>query len=163
MGTFIVPLVVGKAPLALVIVACVLGGLVVLFLILGIVFGAVRRSLRRAVQDRFGLLRIRRQEVGANFFGQTSKGWKQVRGNGALVLTHDQLWFRLALPAREWDIPLADIILVEIKRSHLGKRCAWPLLYVEFHTEHGADSIAWVVRDAEAWREALEEARLAHT
>ena len=156
-------LVVAAVPKALIIVASVLGGLVVLFLILGIVFGAVRRALRRAVQDRFSPVHIRRQEIGANFFGQTSKGARQVRGNGALVLTEEQLWFRLALPAREWDIPLRDIILVDTKRSHLGKSCLWPLLFVEFHTEHGADSIAWAVRDAEGWREDIEQSRLAHT
>jgi hypothetical protein len=39
----------------------------------------------------------------ANFFGELSKGGKQLRGNGALILTKEDVYFIRALPFKKSD------------------------------------------------------------
>lgn len=143
---------------ALIIVAAVLVFILALGLIISIVLAAVSKHMRAVVEETFRPEEILRQEPDANFFGQSSKGMAQVRGNGALVLTDDCLWSRLALPAREITIPLRDIVSVSTRRSHLGRSCLRPLLYVEFQSNEGDDSVAWVVRDVDAWITAIQRA-----
>ena len=118
----------------------------------------VKRKSRSAIRSRYSPQDIIMQSLVANSFGQTSKGLSQVRGNGALVLTKDEIWFRLALPARELTIPLKSITSISIKESHLKKKKARPLLYIEFNSLWGIDSAAWMVKGPEEWKRAIEAA-----
>jgi len=95
--------------------------------------------------------------MSANFFGQESLGFKQIRGNGVLVLADEELYFRLWIPKKELRISSKQIIDVQSPRSHLGKTKFMPLLKILFKNDKGAnDSIAWAVDNLPYWKETLD-------
>jgi hypothetical protein len=137
------------------ILGAVLLLVLILFFIQILTLAWVKRRSRLAIQVRYTSNEIIIQSLAANFFGQTSKGKWQVRGNGALVLTEDELWFRMAIPRKELVIPLKQITNISIAKSHLGKSKLRPLLLVEFDLELGSDSAAWLVEDLDEWVQAI--------
>ena len=93
----------------------------------------------------------------AQGLGLQSRGKGQVRGNGWLVLTADELRFRQLVPDRETRVPRAAITAVESERWWLGKSVGRKLLIVRWRTpEGGDDAMAWNVRDLDAWLSALQ-------
>lgn len=149
--------------MALTIVIVVTAGLAVLLLLIGLIAGMVRRRLAAELTRRLPGRRILLQAPGASFFGLEARGVAQIRGNGALVLTPDELFFLMAVPRREIRIPLTRIAGVSLVRSHLGKTVFRNLLRVDFHGEEGNDAAAWAVRDPDGWRRAIEGARRRET
>ena len=92
----------------------------------------------------------------ANLFGVQSGGMKQIRGNGILLLTSSQLYFRMLLPRRELLVPLGSITSVETSERFLGKTKGRKLLKVDFRNDvGGTDSAAWLVPDPEKWVETI--------
>lgn len=92
----------------------------------------------------------------ANSFGIESAGVTQIRGNGCLAATDDEVLFVMWVPRREFRIPRDRITAVERATSHLGKTVARPLLRLRYTNQGGqADSIAWFVSDLPAWETAL--------
>lgn len=121
---------------------------------MGLITGPLRRRARR----HFEGLSVLREDEGANSFGVESGGPWQVRGNGTLVLTDDELLFAQWVPNRLLRVPRAAITEVAATDSHLGKRIGRPLLKLTWTTEAGRpDSVAVWVRDLEGWVEALSE------
>jgi len=94
----------------------------------------------------------------ANFFGLESKGVKQVRGNGVLVLTEDKLYYEMWVkPKTIIEIPIKSIKKIDIVNSHLHKSKFKPLLKVIFINRLGeVDSVAWMVKNITEWKETLE-------
>lgn len=88
----------------------------------------------------------------ANFFGIKSRGATQVRGNGHLALTEDELVFAKMLPLEIIRIPRAQISGTETTRSFLGKTVGRELLVVRYADD---EEIAFLVRDLPRWRAAL--------
>jgi hypothetical protein len=118
---------------------------------LGLITGPLRRRARRHFAG-FALLR----EADANSFGVESAGVKQVRGNGSLALTEDELLFAQWAPNRVLRIPRSAIVHVTKTSSHLGKTVGRDLLKVVWSTELGQqDSVALWVRDLDGWLLAL--------
>lgn len=92
----------------------------------------------------------------ANFFGQESLGKTQIRGNGILVLTENELFFQMWVPQKEWSIKLIKITGVENPRVFLGKTKGRSLLKVLFKNERNeADSAAWLVNKLSDWQTAM--------
>lgn len=92
----------------------------------------------------------------ANFFGRQSLGMTQLRGNGCLVASDDDLLFVQLMPLRAFEIPRKDITAVETPSSFLAKSRFTPLLKLDFTTSDGQrDSAAWQVRDLDAWLKLL--------
>lgn len=118
----------------------------------------IEKRLKPEVDDRFAGREVLRSAYEANFFGLESKGLGQVRGNGALVLDRDEIYFLQAVSRLEITIPLEEITAVSVVRSHLRKWVARPLLRVDFRTGAGTDAAAWFVYDPPAWKEAVEDA-----
>ena len=139
----------------------VLGILVFVVLLFALVMIPVRRRAKRLeaeLDEELGDELLRK--ANAQGLGLESAGRSQVRGNGWLVLTPDELRFRQWLPSRETRIPLRDVVGVETKRWWLGKSVGSRLLCVRWRTAEGAeDAMAWNVRDLDEWLGALEEAR----
>ncbi len=95
---------------------------------------------------------VLRTTSSSNFFGLESKGMKQIRGNGVLVLTKQELCFQMYLPKREIRIPLASITTLETPKSHLSKTKFHPLLKVCFTNKEGKqDSVAWWITELDSW------------
>lgn len=119
----------------------------------------VRRARRRAREDAASFLGARTVLLcsDACSFGRQSRGVAQIRGNGILACTDQELWFRMLAPARTLTIPLETITALDTPRSHLGKGCIRPLLLVRFHSASGDDAVAWSVADLERWLTTLEQ------
>jgi hypothetical protein len=117
--------------------------------------GLITGPLRRRAQRHFvGLAPVR--ETDANSLGVESAGPWQVRGNGTLALTEEELLFAQWLPNRLLRIPRSSITEVTTTRSHLGKTIGHRLLKVIWAPETGGqDSIALWVKDLDGWIEAL--------
>lgn len=83
----------------------------------------------------------------ANYFGLKSKGLKQVRGGGKLILTDQELYFNQTGTKTELRIPISKIRAIETPRSFLGKSQMIKLLKVIFEDEDGnLDAVAWGVK-----------------
>jgi len=92
----------------------------------------------------------------ANLFGIESGGMKQIRGNGILLLTSSQLYFRRLMPRRELLVPLSSITSVETPKKFLGKTKGVKLLKIDFRNDiGGVDSAAWQVPDLDKWVETI--------
>jgi hypothetical protein len=114
------------------------------------------RSAAAKMRARLGEHRILLMDRGANFFGVKSRGIGQLRGNGCLALTRDELLFLMWVPRREIRIPRSDILRAGKTRTHVGKASFFPLLRVHFRNEEGKeDAIAWRVRNLKEWLEKL--------
>jgi hypothetical protein len=97
-----------------------------------------------------------RRVANARGLGLESRGARQVRGNGWLVLTPDELRFRQWVPDRETCIPLAGVTAVATPRWWLGKSVGSRLLCVRWRDADGTeDAMAWQVRDLDGWLAAL--------
>jgi hypothetical protein len=144
---------------ALQVVALVLGILILVTLLLGLVMVPVSRRARRLraeVEAEVG--ESGRRTANARGLGLESRGASQVRGDGWLVLTDDELRFRQWVPDRETRIPLAALTEVTTKRWWLGKSVGSKLLVVRWHTpEGGEDAMAWEVPELDEWLAALAE------
>ena len=146
---------------ALGVVALILGILLFIALTLALVMITVSRRARRLgaeLEEELGPGVRRKANVSG--LGLESRGPAQVRGNGWLVLTADELRFRMWVPDRETRIPLAAIADVGTARVGLGKTVGRRLLRVRWRTQEGAeDAMAWQVRDLDDWLAALAAAR----
>lgn len=95
---------------------------------------------------------VLRVQEDANCFGVDSLGAAQVRGNGCLALTRDELLFHKWLGRRALRIPRGAITAVDAVDSHLGKSVGRTLFRVSWRLDSGeVDSVAWLVKEPEAW------------
>lgn len=139
----------------------IVAGVVTLISIIRMVSLGVQKKILKEINSRYAGRKIHGMTSSSSFFGLTSKGAGQVRGQGALVMAEDELFFLLGVPRNEITIPYKKITGLELKKSHLGKSIGRDLLHVSFETEYGYDSAAWHVREPRQWLEALEKLRKA--
>ncbi|MBD2544623.1 hypothetical protein [Planktothricoides raciborskii] len=119
-------------------------------------FKQMKTSGVERIQERFPTEQIILKETTANFFGLESRGSFQIRGNGVLVLTQDELWFSRFIKREDITIPTNTIQAVRLVDSHLGKRILGrQLIYVQFQGAGGLDSAAWLVADPNRWQSAI--------
>ena len=95
----------------------------VIVTIFGVVIWWLRRkkTLVARAWEREGRVFLRRP-VGINFSGLESQGMGQIRGNGFMALTDQDLRITRAAPAAEWRYLHRDIKGVGLEASFLGKR-----------------------------------------
>ena len=137
-----------------VLVVSILAFVALLFVLIMIPVSFRARRLGAELDAELGGATLRKANVQG--LGLESRGKGQVRGNGWLVLTEDELRFRQWVPNRETRIPRDAITEVDTPRSWLGKSVGRKLLVVRWRTpEGGEDAMAWNVRDLEAWLGAL--------
>ena len=130
-----------------------------LWLFFSVFLKGMETSGQQRLQERFTADQILRSETSANFFGLQSRGRGQIRGNGVLALTREELWFSQFITRKEIRIPLVEIQAVSLVDSHLGKRVfGRQVVKVEFQAATGADAAAWLVGDPNGWKTAIESA-----
>ena len=96
----------------------------------------------------------------ANFFGQQSRKSTQVRGNGVLILTAEDLYFEMWRPKKILQIPISSVLKIEITKSFLHKSIFRKLLKVVFTNQEGEeDATAWWVTSLNKWIEELEKVK----
>ena len=123
-------------------------------------FKKTRARIAADVRARLGADRIVALEDGANCFGVESGGRWQIRGNGRLAATADEILFVMWFPRREVHIRRDRVTAVERARSHLGKTVGQELLRVRFtNDEDNPDSVAWWVADLAEWERVLGQLR----
>jgi len=140
------------------VIIAVSTAVILLFFMLRTLIVGLKRQLLKDIEKKLAGRTPLCQTLGANFFGEASRGSTQIRGNGALVLTDTELFFVLLAPRKQYTIPLGQIVEITLPRSHLGKSVIKRLLKVEYRTPSGTDSIAWAVPDAEEWKAGIEAA-----
>jgi hypothetical protein len=119
---------------------------------------AQAQERKAEVAVRFSGLTVLLQENNASFFGRQSAGKTQMRGSGVLVLTPNELYFKMWLPAKELRIPIKSITGIESPSSFLGKSRFTPLLQVNFQNSAGqVDAAAWQVVNLSEWQRHLEQ------
>lgn len=131
-------------------------GIGFLFALIRLISRTVQKKMEKFVQHRFQGETIVEKTTHANFFGKLSKGGKQIRGNGALVLTDEALFFIRALPLKEYTIPLNSIVKISLQRSFNGKSVLSKLLRIDYDTGFEHDSMAWAVKSPEKWKGTIE-------
>lgn len=124
-------------------------------LILGVILWMLKRSYRKLIEEVSKIHPEHTRLISshmANLFGIRSSGMKQIRGNGILLLTSTELYFRMLLPSKEIIIPVELMISVSTPGSFLGKTKGAALLCVEYgNAEGGTDSAAWLVDRLDEW------------
>jgi hypothetical protein len=110
------------------------------------------------INSKFADSDVQYKSDNVNFFGQKSKGHRQVRGNGVLILTGEYLYFEMWRPKKILEIKIDSIQDIDIVRSFLGKSKFRDLLKVEFINLDGEnDSAAWWVIDLNKWIEEIKK------
>jgi hypothetical protein len=150
------------------LLAIIVGGIAFAFVVFVLLPKALLIGLRQSLEARVKRLypepeQLVLTEYSANFFGSSSRGATQWRGNGALALTERELTFFQLVPERVLVIPLSRITALEVVHKHLGKATTSQLLRVTFTTKQGkSESVAyWLPKPAAL--KAQIEARAAYT
>jgi hypothetical protein len=120
---------------------------------------AMRKPLQARVDAVYTPDALVRSDLRALSLGRESAGVWQGRGNGALVLTHQDLHFFQLVPQVELRLPLATITDLSFPHSHLGKTLPYKLLNVHFTSDGKLDTVAWYVPDLDGWKTAIATLR----
>jgi hypothetical protein len=133
--------------------AGILVGVVVLCVVVPkLVTKVMEPSLERRISRLYSSEQIILRDLEALTLGLESRGVLQGRGNGALVLTADELcWLRFIPERTDLRIPRENITKVDTVKTHLGKTYGRDLLRVTFTNNGEPDSMAWYVMDLGAW------------
>lgn len=136
--------------------------IIVLGVGLGIFFTVFFKNMQTSgverIQEHFPTEQVILSEPSANYFGLESRGSFQMRGNGLLALTEDELWFSRFVKREDISIPTKTIQEVRLVDSHLGKRILGrKLIHVQFQTSEGVDSVAWLVKNPTSWQTAIAD------
>ena len=134
------------------------GVIVIVVVVPKLVTKAMEPSLERRISKMYSSEPIILRDLKALTFGLESRGVLQWRGNGALVLTANELcWFRFVPESSDLRIPRENITKVDTVKTHLGKTYGRDLLRVTFTNNGKPDSMAWYVMDLGAWLSKLGE------
>ena len=139
-----------------IVLISVLCGVVCLLVSLTLVFKSAQHKLEKYILNTFNKEEIIGATTKANFFGIKSKGARQIRGNGAIVLTKDQLFFVRALPFAEYTIPIDKITGVSLPKSFRGKTVFKELLCVHYKRDGQEDAIAWALKSPDKWKLSID-------
>ncbi|MBN1999647.1 hypothetical protein JW935_18985 [candidate division KSB1 bacterium] len=137
---------------AIFIVFSILFGLLLMILIIR----SVASGIKKYAQEKLRGKTIIKEAPFARMIGQKSKGMWQVRGNGYLALATDTVYFFLAAPRREINIPLRNISQITFPTAFMGKTVFKKLLCISFSTPQGEDAVAWQVADPDIWKQEIE-------
>jgi len=120
-----------------------------------------KKIFRKRIEDIFEMFKDKNILISdkmANFFGQESLGVWEVRGNGVLLLTEQELFFGMWKPKKDMIFPVKSIIEITNPKSHMHRSVFKSLLKISFKNESGEhDSAAWFVGDLNKWNQILGE------
>lgn len=135
----------------------IIAALVAVTLLAKIALGLIKRPLEARIAYHYKAEEVLMKDLAANCFGLESAGIWQVRGNGGLVLTENELHFFMFLPRKEIRVPLDTITEITMTKSHLGKATIYTLLKVRFTEQGKPNSVAWYLTDPQAWKTRIEQ------
>lgn len=133
--------------------------LVLLMVVVGLALRHVMRDARRSsrykLTTQFNEADILRSDVIAHCYGFESGRGEQYRGNGAVVLTADKLWYSKMDTDDVLEIPMSAIRDVDIALRFRGELGEGRLLIVTFEKNGRDDRIALFVEAPAEWRIAI--------
>lgn len=92
------------------------------------------------------------EDRAANCFGLQSAGPGQIRGNGYLAATAEEIVFVMWVPRRVVHIRRPLLVEADTTRSHLGKTVGRDLLRLRWINDDGDEEVAaFAVRNLPAW------------
>ena len=110
-------------------------------------------ELEQTFQLRFSGRNIHIMNKTSRIIAQQSHGYSQKTGMGYLVLTSQELYFKMQLLNREISIPASSLLSVGETRRMLGKNPLRTMLKVDFKAMDGKeDAIALLVKDLPRWK-----------
>lgn len=110
-------------------------------------------ELEESFQKRFTGQKILYMDKYVRIIAQQSRGLSQTAGMGYLVLTSQELYFKLQLINKEISIPVSSLLNVGETRRMGGKNPLRTMLKVDFNTIDGKeDAIALLVKDLSRWK-----------
>ena len=126
----------------------------VICLVIFFVFLKKRQDeLEKSFQKRFIGKKILYMDKYARIIAQQSRGLSQIAGMGYLVLTSQELYFKLQLMHMEISIPVSSLLRAGDTRRMGGKNPLRTMLKVDFNTVDGKeDAIALLVKDLSRWK-----------
>ena len=117
---------------------------------------AKREEARAALEQKLAGRRVLARDDRALYFGLGSRGGRQLRGNGCLAATDEEILFEMWVPRRSLSISRARVLAVEGARAHAGKTIGFELVRVRFREPDGREeSAAWATREPGLWLSAL--------
>lgn len=132
--------------------------LAVLFYLITKTIGTLKRKRAEELFRNYHKDRIIYFSKEVNFFGQKSAGRTQIRGNGSLLLTPDEIHFLRWLPKKDIIIPLENVKNIERVNKFLGKKKKEELLKIDFDNYQGNfDSAAWYLDNMTAWEQVIKD------
>ena len=108
-------------------------------------------KLEQRVNEKFSEGQIIAKEIfWAHLEYQRSTGCCQIKGNGALVLTSEMLWFNLLCPNIEIEMPLRNIHAVRAGRGGL---------VIDFVDAYSGieDQVVIMLNQAQSWKRMIDE------
>ncbi|TSD58022.1 hypothetical protein [Aeromicrobium piscarium] len=127
-------------------------GLVVVTLM---IVGALRVARMRRGHRRALVAAGVSESTAATLFGVASDRRSQRPGPGTLGLGDETLIFVQVAPQREVRVPREEITSAQVDTSFMGRAASRPLLVVTWDAQGMGDAAAFVVPDAESWRQRL--------
>ena len=116
-------------------------------------------TLEGRVNARFEQHEILAQEIlSVSLQFQRSRGFSQITGNGALVLTTDMLWFCILCPRIEIVMPLGSILAVGVGRSPLQDTLGLGVEFVN-PTIRMEDQVVFSLRGISLWKTLIDVAK----
>ena len=110
-------------------------------------------ELEASFQQRFVGKKILYLDKHARIIVQESHGYSQITGMGYLVLTHEELYFKLQLMNKELAIPVYSLLAVGETRRMKGKNPLRLMLKIDYKSNDGnKDAIALLVKDLPRWK-----------
>lgn len=140
-----------------IIIAAVGCGIVCLLMCLRFFFSSTQRKLEKYVRSTFTESEIIGVTTRANFFGLQSRGSRQLKGNGAIILTDENLFAIRAIPFKEIIIPTTNITAVSLQHSFNGKTILKKLLCIHYQDGGHEEALAYGVAHPEKWKLAIEK------
>jgi len=139
-----------------IIIISVLCGVACLLLFIGLIFRSTQKKLKNHILNKFNKDEVIGATTRANFFGFKSLGSMQIRGNGAIVLTNEFLYFIRATPFQEHIVPIKKIKQISLPKSFNGKSVFKQLLCIHYQNDGQEEAIAWAVKNPERWKVTIE-------
>ena len=139
-----------------IVIISVICGVISLLFFINIFLRSTQKKLEEYILNNFNKKEILSATTKANMLGLKSLGSRQIRGNGAIILTNKNLFSIRAKPFQEKVISIENINEISLPTSFNGKSVFKKLLCIHYQENGKEEAIAWAVSNPAKWKLAIE-------